>query len=42
MPNRRTVGVYERPGPMRRRHIWVPLTVALAVLAAWVVFFVIP
>lgn len=41
MESRKLVGVYDRPHPLKRRQIWLPLVVGVATLAIWVAFFVI-
>ena len=41
MQTRNVVGIYDRPNPLKRRRVWLPLAAGLAALAVWVVFFVV-
>ena len=41
MQTRNVVGIYDRPSPLKRRRIWLPLAVAIAALVVWLAFFVI-
>ncbi len=35
--SRKVVGIYDRPHPLRRRQVWVPLAIAAASVAFWLV-----
>jgi hypothetical protein len=41
MANRKAVGIYDRPHPLRRRTVWLPVAIALTALVFWVLFFLI-
>ncbi len=41
MQSRNVVGVYDRPHPLKRRQVWLPLAIGVTTLAVWLAFFVI-
>ena len=38
-PSRNTVGVYDRPHPLRTRKVFVPVLVALVVVIGYALYF---